>query len=157
MATCSSCKWFSYEPHNGRSTPYCGYHNNFSYAYADKFQCNAYSPRGGSSNSSSGDGCFLTSACIKARNLPDDCEELTIMREFRNTYLNETETGKALIKEYYEIAPGIVEKINKQPDANSIYEHIYEDVLSCIKKIKNNQYEDAVSIYRSMVLRVDSI
>ena len=99
----------------------------------------------------------MTSACIKARNLPDDCEELTIMREFRNTYLNETETGKALIKEYYEIAPGIVEKINKQPDANSIYEHIYEDVLSCIKKIKNNQYEDAVSIYRSMVLRVDSI
>ena len=35
-------------------------------------------PRYKNRNSSSSTGCFLTSACVEAKGLPDDCRELTV-------------------------------------------------------------------------------
>ena len=46
-----------------------------------------------SDNGGSG-GCYLTTACVVAKNLPDDCEELTALRNFRDTYLRNHENGE---------------------------------------------------------------
>jgi len=82
MATCSSCKWFSYEGRNGKSTPYCGYHNSFTYAYANKSQCNAYTQRiGGGSNSSA--GCYIATAVYGSYN----CPEVWTLRRYRDIKL----------------------------------------------------------------------
>ena len=68
-------------------------------------------------------GCFLTTACVEYKGLADDCEELTKLRAFRDNYLKTTEEGKAVVEEYYRIAPQIVEKINASAKKAEIYDY----------------------------------
>jgi len=107
-----------------------------------------------SEKSSSSDGsCFLTSACIEAKGLPDDCYELTVLRNFRDTFMKENEEYALAICEYYHIAPSIVEKINALPDRMQIYEDIYNDlVLPCVELIEKGKNKDAYIKYRQYVL-----
>ena len=103
-------------------------------------------------NRDSGGGCFLTSACVEAKNLPDDCRELTVLRSFRDNYMRNTERGSEEICEYYHVAPAIVEKIKALPDAVSIFENIYNQlVLPCVELIDRGENELAHSKYRDYV------
>ena len=113
-----------------------------------------------SHNSSSSDsgGCFLTSACAEAKGLPDDCEELTILRHYRDTYLSMQIGGKDEIQEYYKIAPQIVESINAKENAKEIWNSVYEEmVLPCVRMIKSGNKEDAFRLYKSYTLKLASI
>ena len=104
------------------------------------------------------DPCFLTSACIRARGLPDDCEELTVLRSYRDTYLRNRAGGEEAIRKYYEIAPGIVARINRRSDAGSIWNSVYEDtIIPCVAMIKENRMEDAFELYSSCALRLESV
>ena len=96
--------------------------------------------------------CFLTTACVEARGLPDDCEELSVLRDFRDSYLLSTENGTALVEHYYEIAPKIVEAIDQRGDSRSIYEGIYERIVDCLDAVKSGRSDDAIEIYERMVL-----
>lgn len=101
---------------------------------------------------SSGGGCFLTSACVEAKGLSDDCRELTVLRNFRDGYMKGTENGQAEICEYYHIAPTIVDKIRQQTDAFDIFEQIYEElVVPCVALIDNDKKAEAHEKYRSYV------
>ena len=53
--------------------------------------------------------CFLTTACVEAENLSDDCYELNTLRNFRDSYVRGLPEGDAIISEYYDIAPKIIE------------------------------------------------
>ena len=94
-------------------------------------------------------GCFLTSACVQAKNLTDDCHELTILRRFRDGYMRDKSTGPADICEYYNIAPMIVEKIQQLPNALEVFEKIYNElVLPCVSMIESGKNEEAYATYR---------
>jgi hypothetical protein len=97
---------------------------------------------GGSGNMSAG-LCFLTTACCEHKGLPDDCEELTILRNFRDTFV-----PKDLIEEYYRIAPNICVKL--QGDRDTL-DKVYEAVRSCVEDIKANRKWSALIKYRNMV------
>lgn len=100
-------------------------------------------------------GCFLTSACVEARGLPDNCYELTVLRAFRDGYMRQTESGQADICEYYHTAPAIVEKINQSPNAREIFDQIYESlVLPCVKLIEAEKGEKAHELYRGYVKKL---
>ena len=102
----------------------------------------------GTDSSSSG-GCFLTSACIGAKGLPDDCEELRILRKFRDGWLSEQHGGKELISEYYTIAPQIVDSINAQENHIQIHEEIYQKlVVPCVDLIHAGDYDAALNLYK---------
>ncbi len=99
--------------------------------------------------------CFLTSACLLARGLPDTCEELTILRHFRDTNMSTTAHNRALIDEYYNIAPGMVKKINTLPNAKVIWLLIYEGlVVPTVSLINNSKFEEAIEHYRSFTVRL---
>lgn len=49
----------------------------------EKYYDNTEDSKSSSSNNNSS-GCYLTSACVNAKGLPDDCEELTVLRNFRD-------------------------------------------------------------------------
>lgn len=117
---------------------YCwGYHYS---------ECPRYKNRGSSG------GCFLTSACTEARGLPDDCEELTVLRAFRDGYMKSLPQGQADICEYYHTAPAIVEKIHAMPNAKEIFDRIYTElVLPCVELIHANKNEEAYTKYRDYV------
>lgn len=122
---------------------YCwGYH------YED---CPRYKNKSGSS------GCFLTSACTEARGLPDDCEELTTLRAFRDGYMKSLPQGQADICMYYHIAPAIVDKIHALPNAKEVFDRIYTElVIPCVELIRAGKNEDAYDKYRGYVQQLQA-
>lgn len=117
-----------------------------SYSYSD---CPVYLDE---KTSSSGGGCFLTSACVKSKGLPDDCYELTRLRWFRDNVLAKTNEGKANIKQYYDIAPKIVESINSSCQSSAEYDDIYATwILPCVTLIDSGEYQKATEEYTKMV------
>lgn len=122
--------------------------------------CNSFSARpnafnsGYSSGSSGSSGCFLTSACVEFLGKEDDCYELTTLRNFRDTYLAKTSGGENLIKEYYEVAPSIVEKINSSGKEELYYSYIYSEIQKCIENIEKGKNEEALLIYEDMVKKL---
>jgi len=100
--------------------------------------------------------CFLTTAVCRWRGLPDDCEELTLLRRYRDTYLRNSETGVSAVEHYYEIAPSIATAINDDPDAKTIYHWIYEVIHRCIDAIKREDYDSVFEQYKQMVLDLEA-
>ncbi len=107
------------------------------------------------SDDKSGGGCFLTTACVETLGLPDNCDELTTLRQFRDSYMLSFDEGKAEVEEYYARAPKIVEAISARPDAPTIYRRIYEEVvLPCVRLIKQGNLDLARATYKRALLQL---
>lgn len=97
--------------------------------------------------------CYLTSACVKyfGDNFDDKCYELNILRWFRDNFVSAED-----IHHYYEVAPIIVEAINREKNSNIIYDYIYDNIVDyCIKQILLGNYEAAYVRYKSSVLALE--
>lgn len=109
-----------------------------------------------SSNSSSGSVnaglCFLTTAACEYKNLPDDCELLTVLRKFRDEYV-----PKNVTEEYYRIAPRIVKALKTDREAERWYNYIYDVAKGCEEMIKNGQKDMALLCYRNMVRHLQNL
>lgn len=153
-----SCSFYEY-----RSGDYCmkkrDYINSDLYSTYCKWsyeypRCPIYKDE--YSSSSSG-GCYLTSACVNAKNLPDNCDELTTLRDFRDNWLKAQPCGACEVADYYEFAPKIVDAINALPNAQQIWEALYNElILPCVEMIKGGKMEEAHKAYRSAALKLKS-
>lgn len=102
-------------------------------------------------------GCIVSTACTSAMNLPDDCEELNVLRRLRDEFVKPLDGGQALIEKYYEIAPGIVTWINQQPDKDEIYARLYSDLVQgTIALFNAGKKAEALQHYRSIVEKLKS-
>ena len=109
----------------------------------------------GWSNNSSSDGCFITTAAVSHMHLADDCEELTILRKYRDQLINEDPEFKKIVLEYYKVAPQIVDEINKDDNKNQILDNIYNElVVPVTNYLKDGQIKEAkehyISIYNKL-------
>lgn len=96
--------------------------------------------------------CFITTAVCLSLGKPDNCEELSVMRSFRDEWLSKQPDGEDLIIDYYNTAPGIVKRIDHEADRKNIYKAIYEDyILPCINHAKTKDYAESKRIYVNMV------
>lgn len=96
--------------------------------------------------------CFITSAVCLTLGKSDNCEELTVMRLFRDEWLRKQPGGLERIEEYYNIAPVIVAQIDKSPERERIYAGIYEKyILPCVKNAKVKNFVESNRIYMTMV------
>lgn len=126
------------------SDDYYKYCRNYDYA-----DCPIY--KGDSSG-----GCYITSACMYARGLADDCYELETLRNFRDTWLKGSEEGQAFIKQYYEIAPKVVSAINDTNDSKSVYEMLYSKMVKpCVELIEQKKYQETLELYKNMTLQLE--
>lgn len=117
---------------------------------ADYHKCPIYQEVTGANRSG---GCYLTSACMSKQGdlFEDDCQELTILRKFRDTYVKDNYPKD--IDTYYSIAPKIVEKIEKLPDCNEIFNRIYDELVRpCCELILNNKKYEAYENYKNYSL-----
>lgn len=96
--------------------------------------------------------CYITTAVCEMQNKPDDCYELAMFREFRDGYLSNEDDGKALIEEYYELAPRILAAIELREEKQKIYEDIWKNHLSvCLDNLEKGQDELCKINYKRMV------
>lgn len=99
-----------------------------------------------------GCACFITTACVRAMGLPDDCMELTMLRAYRDNYLARKYSGQELINLYYELSPRIVEAIDRQSDREGIYARLYQVISNCTRCIRRKEDEDAFRLYVTMLM-----
>lgn len=99
------------------------------------------------------DGCFITTAVCQTLGAPDDCKELTMIRNFRDTRLKPLmEDGELLVKEYYRIGPMVVDAIKEDENASEIYTRLWNDCLKlCCEQIEQKEWEQAKLSYIKMV------
>ena len=109
---------------------------------------NASSSKGSGSGSSTQVGCFLTTACCNYMGLPDDCEELEVLREFRRRL------PMTLVNEYDRIAPAIVQKIQDNKD---YLQYVYGIVCRCVTALKKCDSITALNLYYDMVNRLKGV
>ncbi len=96
--------------------------------------------------------CYITTAVCDTFGKPDNCYELTLLRQYRDSYLMMQDGGEELVHEYYNLAPTIVKHINKQDQKREIYEGIWSDYLKpCISMIENGENEACKELYIRMV------
>ncbi len=96
--------------------------------------------------------CFLTTACVFHKGFPDDCHELTILRNLRKNVMNPDINYKKLISEYEIIAPKMLANINNSNNKNEILDHIYSHlVLPSVSFVEAGRNEDAISHYTNYV------
>ncbi|MCI8599575.1 MAG: hypothetical protein HFJ10_14230 [Lachnospiraceae bacterium] len=96
--------------------------------------------------------CYITTAVCESQGKPDDCYELQLLRDYRDHYLLSTEEGEALVREYYNIAPTIVNRIGRLTDSQAIYEEIWRAYLSpCVQMIEKGDEEGCKGLYMDMV------
>ena len=74
---------------------------------------------------------------MEAMGLADNCLELRTLRSFRDGWLVKQDGGKALIDEYYRIAPKIVDAIHAEPNSDEILRNLYSEmVVPCVEDIE---------------------
>lgn len=100
------------------------------------------------------DCCYITTACVEAMGLPDDCEELTLLRRFRDTYLAQKKNGGQLIDLYYRYSPEIVAAIRRRDDEEDILKRLYGVIRSCVDAIRRQDYEFTYRTYCKMVIEL---
>lgn len=96
--------------------------------------------------------CFITTAVCEYEGKSDDCAELQSFRSFRDGWLSETDGGRELIEEYYEIAPSIVRMIDLCDDRAAVYGMLRRRYLTpCFDSIKQQDYPACQKRYVQMV------
>lgn len=96
--------------------------------------------------------CFITTAVCESLGLPDDCEELTALRWFRDEVMAQTPQGRREIEIYYDTAPAIVEAIGRRADAPTRYLQLYADsIRPAVEAIQRGEHQRAYEVYRRMM------
>ena len=97
-------------------------------------------------------GCFLTTAIVERRGIEaDGGPTLTALRRFRDGYMMKTPKRRAMVGEYYEIAPRIVAAI---PETHSDWDWIGGRIDAAIAAIAAGDEDGAFGIYAAMVRRL---
>ena len=96
--------------------------------------------------------CFITAAVCEAEGKPDDCAELTAFRAFRDGWLSQTPEGRALVNDYYEVAPSIVQIMKHCDDAQKVCRRLRRQYLEpCYQDLQAGRYSACRDRYVSMV------
>ena len=100
--------------------------------------------------------CYITTAVCETLDKGDDCLELTILREYRDQYLLATHEGEQIVDSYYNVAPTIVNRINKEAQPKEIYKEILSTYIQpCLRLIELGKNEECRALYSDMVVTLE--
>ncbi|MBE5853371.1 MAG: hypothetical protein E7299_10565 [Lachnospiraceae bacterium] len=96
--------------------------------------------------------CYVTTAVCRNLHLEENCEALRLIKEFRDGYLASTKDGGAMIDAYYDIAPTLVKRIEKDASAEEKYVWLWNQYIQpCVEFIKAGENEACCEKYCEMV------
>lgn len=123
------------------STPY-----SFSSSFGNQLAGIGAASKTTSNSSGAQGGCFLTTAACEYKGLPDDCELLQTLRNFRDTVV-----PPSLVARYYRISPTIAQKV--KGDEKQL-KYIYDTAKKCESLINAGKNNDAICEYQLMVVNL---
>ncbi len=103
-------------------------------------------------------GCFITTAICDTMGLDDNCYYLKTLRDFRDNVMLKNQRWRGLVEDYYQIAPGIVKRINAKKNAMDIYITLSDRFL--VRAVKYVEAKDdfmAIQTYREMVIAANAL
>lgn len=96
--------------------------------------------------------CYITSAVCRVQGKADDCYELTAFRRFRDQVMLRSDNGRALVEEYYRLAPAIVTSVGLCQDEAAVYSSVYQDyLLPCLTLLEQGDNTGCRDKYVEMV------
>lgn len=96
--------------------------------------------------------CYITSAVCRVQGKADDCYELTAFRRFRDQVMLASENGRALVEEYYRLAPAIVTSVGLCQDEAAVYNSVYQNyLLPCLALLEQGDNTGCRDKYVEMV------
>ena len=96
--------------------------------------------------------CYITSAVCRAQGKADDCYELTAFRRFRDQVMLRSDNGRALVEEYYRLAPAIVTSVGLCQDEAAVYNSVYQNyLLPCLTLLEQGDNTGCRDKYVEMV------
>ena len=96
--------------------------------------------------------CFISTAVCESLGKDDGCDELKILRNFRDQFVALMPDGKAEIEHYYKISPLILAEINCRDNRVEILHGINDMYLKkAIDSISLGDKQNAYEIYKRMV------
>lgn len=101
--------------------------------------------------SSGGEGCFITTACVNYYGLCDNCEQLEILRQFRDGFLLKSAANKKLVKKYYRIAPRLARLMENDKNKYFLFKQVFLKINSACAAIKRERNEEAKAIYTEAI------
>lgn len=103
--------------------------------------------------------CFITTACAEARGLPDDCEQLRLLRLFREGYVRDLPDGAEVLAEYDEKAPRIVAAIGALPPsvAEAVWEWVFEQIEVAVTHIRQWRFDSAYRLYAEACMELEAL
>jgi hypothetical protein len=111
----------------------------------------SYSMSESTSGASRG-GCFISTAVASSMGLPDDCDMLQTLRQFRDEILLGRMELNGLVEQYYSISPTIIERMDKNHQQRSWHQWVCREYIQpAVDDIKRGRYEQALHKYCSMV------
>ena len=92
------------------------------------------------------DSCFIATALAKAHGLGDDCHMLRVLREFRDTYMQEAEYRRELVEQYYREAPAITEALKD----SLIWDYAASVIWYVVRDIETGYPDVAMERYKGL-------
>jgi hypothetical protein len=96
--------------------------------------------------------CYITTIVCEILGYADDCELLSVLRDFREKYLKVHPEYLSLLLEYDHVGPQIAEGIRNEENNYKFGLGLLQCFLiPCVDEIKKGNYETAIEIYTNMV------
>ena len=100
--------------------------------------------------------CYITGAVCRSQGQGDDCYELTAFRRFRDQVMLRSDEGRALVEEYYRLAPAIVTSVRLCRDEKAVYDQVYREyLLPCLRLLEAGDEKGCRDKYVEMVRHME--
>lgn len=117
--------------------------------------CRYFKPLKKDTGSYTPSGCFITTIVCNILGYEDDCELLTLLRDFRDNTLKANPEYIPILLQYDQIGPLISEGIQKEPNHDRLCLGLMTYfLLPCANAIKEGNIPEAVAIYQNMVVQL---
>ena len=104
---------------------------------------------------SSSSGCYITTACLDAMNLPRNSLEMRAMKELTRNHILRTFGGKRDYLSYQKKGPAVVQAIEARSNAREIWNGVYQRLKDVTSNTVSGNYETAHEKYRELVLGLE--
>lgn len=96
--------------------------------------------------------CFITNSIFFNVSEDDNCQELEVLRKYRDYMSSVNSHVKILFEDYYLFSPKIIKKLIQKNNPVIEYQNIWENhIKKAYIQILNNQYNEALQSYINMI------